>query len=132
MVEVNLKFQCWLFIFCLRNWLLISCKNWLGELINFKYKKIWLKFSNKCIFFYLYIIKWAGRVVAGWQCFNPLPNSICYFRGLTQGGRYRTVLVSMTSIYHSDMCTVTKIQLFHTSLNTDCTGRYREKSLFFF
>ena len=29
--------------------------------------------------YYLYIIKRAGWVVAGWQFFNPLPNTIRYF-----------------------------------------------------
>ena len=77
MVEVSLGFQCWLFIFCLRTWLLISYKNWSGELINFKYR---IQLINLNWYIYIYIlciIKRAGRVVAGWQCFNPLSNPIC-------------------------------------------------------
>ena len=56
----------------LGNWLLISCKNLLGELINFKYLTIW---TNIYIYIYSYvcIIKWAGQVVAGWQFFNHNP-----------------------------------------------------------
>ena len=80
MVEVSLGFQCWLFIFCLRTWLLISCKNWSSELINFKYR-IQLINLNWYIYIYIYIyilciIKRAGQVVEGWQCFNPLSNPI--------------------------------------------------------
>ena len=50
---------------------MISCKNLLGELINFKYSTI---STNIYIYIYIYVklsIKWVGRVVVGWQFFNP-------------------------------------------------------------
>ena len=54
---------------------MISCKNLLGELINFKYSTISTNiYIYIYIFFFMYVkllIKRVDRVVAGWKFFNP-------------------------------------------------------------